>query len=546
MQRATGCSCARACDLSRLVPQTLVLIIDQGEEVLTVDNTDKGEEWRAQFFGFLSGFVEAQPDIKLLIALRTEYLGRFVSRLRRSLRDPSITDYFPDELGATQIKEAVLRPTSTKPVGSLGAPADRYRFSFSARIVDNIIAQLERTAAGKLTAVQIVCGALYDLVKERDEPRTVTFDDLDSIGGVEGSIERFVDQQLRDCAKAMRLPEITQEEEIVRWKKVLLKLALLQPDGTVTTELRPEESLSEELKESSLDFCLTTSRLLDARVLREGNVINAESGKSVRCFGLGHDTLGLVLRNWKVRYDRNIGDTPLHTSEARIDDETTSLESGSVLCLSGDGFRAMLFHVGALWRLYEADLLRSIKQISSVSASSITAGFLGLNWNRLSFDPGRLWGEFVPVIVAPLRALAGENLDTQAVALGLMLPGSVNDRIRADYDRYLFRGATLQDLPDEPRFMIIATNVQSGALWRFTKPYMGDYRVGRVARPRIELARAVAASSATPPVLSPCEIRLSPDEFTPDSGADLQREPFTTNVMLTDGGVYDNLALETA
>src|SRR5690606_24080772 len=33
--------------------------------------------------------------------------------------------------------------------------------------------------------------------------------------------------------------------------------------------------------------------------------------------------------------------------------------------------------------------------------------------------------------------------------------------------------------------------------------------------------------------------------FTPSSGLDLQRPPFTTKVVLSDGGVYDNLGLET-
>ncbi|MCK5607504.1 patatin-like phospholipase family protein, partial [Candidatus Pacearchaeota archaeon] len=40
--------------------------------------------------------------------------------------------------------------------------------------------------------------------------------------------------------------------------------------------------------------------------------------------------------------------------------------------------------------------------------------------------------------------------------------------------------------------------------------------------------------------------RLKDSDFTPNSGTDLQREPYTTNVILTDGGVYDNLGLETA
>ncbi|MCA9420129.1 MAG: hypothetical protein KC592_03860, partial [Nitrospira sp.] len=59
-------------------------------------------------------------------------------------------------------------------------------------------------------------------------------------------------------------------------------------------------------------------------------------------------------------------------------------------------------------------------------------------------------------------------------------------------------------------------------------------------------ALAVAASSAFPPVLSPVEIELEETDFTPDSGVDLQRVPYTTQVVLSDGGVYDNLGLETA
>jgi NTE family protein len=47
-------------------------------------------------------------------------------------------------------------------------------------------------------------------------------------------------------------------------------------------------------------------------------------------------------------------------------------------------------------------------------------------------------------------------------------------------------------------------------------------------------------------VLSPVEIKLNDSAFTPKSGSDLQRPPFTTNVVLSDGGVYDNLGLETA
>jgi len=76
---------------------------------------------------------------------------------------------------------------------------------------------------------------------------------------------------------------------------------------------------------------------------------------------------------------------------------------------------------------------------------------------------------------------------------------------------------------------------------------MADYRVGRIPADKytVELAVAVAASSAFPPFLSPIELDLDPSHFEPDSGLDLQRDPYTSTAVLTDGGVYDNLGLET-
>ncbi len=58
------------------------------------------------------------------------------------------------------------------------------------------------------------------------------------------------------------------------------------------------------------------------------------------------------------------------------------VEEGRALCLSGGGYRAMLFHLGALWRLYELRWLVSLNRISSVSGGSIVAARLALKWSR--------------------------------------------------------------------------------------------------------------------------------------------------------------------
>ncbi|HSQ87029.1 MAG TPA: hypothetical protein VLM43_20165, partial [Desulfobacterales bacterium] len=59
--------------------------------------------------------------------------------------------------------------------------------------------------------------------------------------------------------------------------------------------------------------------------------------------------------------------------------------------------------------------------------------------------------------------------------------------------------------------------------------------------PTTPLAVAVAASSAFPPVLSPAQLELKASQFTEGSGNDLQKELYITDILLSDGRVYDNL-----
>jgi NTE family protein len=232
-------------------------------------------------------------------------------------------------------------------------------------------------------------------------------------------------------------------------------------------------------------------------------------------------------------------------AESREGDRGRRPEAGAALCLSGGGYRAMLFHVGALWRLNEAGYLPKLERVSSVSGGSITAGVLGLAWPKLDFDAGGVAKGFQAEVVEPLRKMAAKTIDFPAIAIGLITPGTtIGERVAAAYRKHLFERATLQDLPDKPRFVFNATNLQSGVLWRFAKPYMRDYRVGEVKAPEVDLGTAVAASSAFPPFLSPVVLKLDEAAYTPGSG-ELLRAPFTTRPFLTDGGVYDNLGLET-
>jgi NTE family protein len=228
-------------------------------------------------------------------------------------------------------------------------------------------------------------------------------------------------------------------------------------------------------------------------------------------------------------------------------DKGRPVEDTVALSLSGGGYRAMLFHTGVLRRLNDVGFLPRLNRVSSVSGGSIAAGVLALAWKDLHFDDTGSSTRFVELVEKPVRALAGRTLDLSSAVEGLVMPWqSISDRLTAAYREHLFGKATLQQLPEAPVFVINATNVGSGALVRFTRAYLADWRVGRIDAPEIELARAVAASSAFPPVLSPSRLDLKDAAWVDEEGNDLATAEQRDELVLTDGGVYDNLGIETA
>jgi NTE family protein len=232
---------------------------------------------------------------------------------------------------------------------------------------------------------------------------------------------------------------------------------------------------------------------------------------------------------------------------ANVPAEEGQLTDDVGLALSGGGFRAMLFHAGALWRLNQSGVLENLDRISSVSGGSIISGLLGLRWKDLDFVEG-VARRYEDLVVAPVMDFASETIDVGSILRGVLLPGSVSSRVSSRY-RQLYGKTTLQDLPGDgegPRFVINATNLQSGVLWRFTRPYMADYKVGMVRDPKVSLSDAVAASSAFPPFLSPFTLKVKKSAFTAESKSwSLAKRLQGKKVTLSDGGVYDNLGLQT-
>ena len=229
--------------------------------------------------------------------------------------------------------------------------------------------------------------------------------------------------------------------------------------------------------------------------------------------------------------------------------DSNKIEPGIGIALSGGGYRAMLFHAGALARMNELGLLSRAQRIASVSGGSIIAGHLALSWTALgAADGNHVFANFKNIVVEPVLAFSRHSIDVVDALTGLLPWSSASDQVVQSYDKYLFGKKTLQQIPDTPRFVFCATNLQTGVLWRFSKPYAGDYVVGRIDQPATLVSQAVAASSAFPPVLSPCVLQFPAGSFTSWPGTQVippnEIAAYRTKVILTDGGVYDNHGIE--
>jgi hypothetical protein len=300
--------------LAARLPETLIVVLDQAEEVFTLKPGQRGEGERKRFFEFMHSYLRTKMDLKIILALRTEYFGRLLARLRRNAFDAAvISDYLLTDLADDQLLEAIVRPSSSDDVDGYGAPRDVYKFKYAGRVAQGIARDLQQTVAsgGILPVMQLVCSRLYADARAKndaDAPAkddtgvvTISRSDYERLGGVEGQVEAHVRDALGFLCRANGVPKSLVEVERLKWRKALLVLAKTQVDGTVTTELVPRIDLEKRIGDanSAIKFTEGNAKLLDEwRVIRPVGVYNASNNKEIPCFVLGHDVIGLALKNW--------------------------------------------------------------------------------------------------------------------------------------------------------------------------------------------------------------------------------------------------------
>lgn len=303
-------------DLAHKLPQVLVLVIDQCEEVLTLEPGAEGDGPRKEFFNFVRRFSRMECDLKFLFTIRTEFCSRFQAQIQQEWPGhEKIEKYYLEELTDEQLVRAVEFPTSEGEVAGYGRPRDRYRFTYEPGLPGKIVKELrgsisEGSMAGSSLPllIQMVCNKLYQITKREVGPGefwVITEKDYRHLGAFEKLMDVHLTQVLkRLCSRAGVSPE-EMPKEIDKWKELLYELTQTQIGGTITKRLLRENKLVERARELECrpDWLEAVGPLAegDMRILSELEVREQETGEFIRGYSLAHDTLGLVLQHWKMR-----------------------------------------------------------------------------------------------------------------------------------------------------------------------------------------------------------------------------------------------------
>lgn len=213
------------------------------------------------------------------------------------------------------------------------------------------------------------------------------------------------------------------------------------------------------------------------------------------------------------------------------------------LALSGGGFRATAFGLGCLRALHDRDLLRRVSVVSGISGGSLLtamwaygpADFAEFDDSVTRLLRSGLQSELVRRAFAPGAALKSTGSALRAVVPGQHRGYSRTDALVSALSSREFGSRSLHNVshPDL-RVVLSATDMVTGNALRFGTQVSSCSAYGKIIDP-VTVAEAVAASAAFP-LLLPAMVRTY--EFEDRNGARAARK-----VVMTDGGVYDNLGL---
>jgi HEAT repeat protein len=169
------CLAAAVCTIDR----PLIVIIDQFEEFFI----RLSPEFRAAFIDDLGRLCDARDlRVKVVLSLREDYLAR-VSEI-----EERIPEIFQTKLRLLPLNREQARAAVVHPVETLG-------YTYAPALVERLLDDLTREGVMP-PQLQLVCGALFHHGRKIGQ-RTLTLDLYKELGGAQGVLRGYLDQELR-------------------------------------------------------------------------------------------------------------------------------------------------------------------------------------------------------------------------------------------------------------------------------------------------------------------------------------------------------------
>ena len=220
------------------------------------------------------------------------------------------------------------------------------------------------------------------------------------------------------------------------------------------------------------------------------------------------------------------------------------------VAISGGGFRATAFGLGCLRALHDTGLLPGVSVISGISGGSLLAALYAYGPQDFTDFDRMTTGLLRTGLQAALirRALSPPAAARNLAAAGrVLLPGrpgghprlrtaNRTDALRDELAHRVFSDQTLNQVTHRDLSTVItATDLRTSNAVRFGSLNSSCSPYGIITNP-VTVAEAVAASAAFPLLLPAMERTYT---FTRPGSP----EPSQHVLLLTDGGIYDNLGL---
>jgi hypothetical protein len=394
---------------------TLLLIIDQAEEIFTLDPLGNTEVKNA-YFSFLEGLCFDRFDIKVIISLRTEYYGQFVDNFRIA---PSLTistvvagiDQFMLQVvnDVNRLVQAIERPTLQHPVGGVSVrPGLRYWFDYAPGLAGQIGAAVIKHSgeASAWPVMQIVCSDLYESLPEIKDPpeiRRIERQHYDSSGAVDGAIDRFIESAIKNALTKIRITAPGQKL-IDGWKHIVSSLVARQQGSTLTSLLLSEKELKEKASDAGIygpiGRCLDLLAQEKPRLLRSVTSRDLSTNLTVTRYSLGHDALGPSLFQWQETKGREIAERRRVWQRTKLNFLRSAIGAALILLVG---------LIGAIWIAISSEKLALHATLKTIGAAPRVGDSL-LMLAALEKNTPRLWRWFRTQTIEDVDARIGRLL----------------------------------------------------------------------------------------------------------------------------------------